>query len=96
MIKFGGPKRQSSNHIKQRSYSFLATIQIKQMKKQIEILHIQIHHCCKQFNHPPYVIQDNNIQVYMPIFFMFVHSINEWQPSLKPMIVIPYEKHHIE
>ncbi len=65
------------------------------MKEQIEILLIQIHHHCKQFHDPPCVIQDNKIHIYMPIFFMLVHPINEWQPSLKPMIAIPYKKHHI-
>jgi hypothetical protein len=44
MIKFGGTKRNSSNHIKQRSYLFLEPIQIEQMKEQIEILLIQVHH----------------------------------------------------
>lgn len=86
MIKFGGPKRQSSNHIKQNLYSFSTTIQIEQMKKQIEILFIQVHHRCKQFDDPPCVIQDNKIHIYTPIFFMLVHLINEWQPNLKPMI----------
>jgi hypothetical protein len=62
------------------------------MKEQIEILFIQVHHRCKQFDNPPCVIQDNKIHIYMSTFFMFVHLINEWQTSLKPMITIPYKK----
>ncbi len=84
MIKLDGRIKQPSSHFKGNSYLL--------SQPYPRTLLILIHHCYQQFDNPPCVIEDYWIHIHMPILFMLVHTINEWQLGLKFMVAIPHGK----